>query len=267
MDELTFRKALADLPLGGIRFFNQTSSTNDVALAWSTEAAPDLALVYTEEQTAGRGRGDRSWHTPSGTALAFSLFIRPRPFEQEAVSLFSALGAVGLCDALEAKGLHPAIKWPNDVLLNRRKISGILAESVWTGEKVDGIVLGIGLNVTLAAVPPPDQLNFPATSLEAEGAYKDKSPHDLDPFRLALLKDIVEAILRWRPKLGTDLFINAWENRLAFRGEPVEIWSAGQEKKTGMLEGLEKDGSLRLRSGKNEIFLFKFGEVHLRPVV
>jgi BirA family biotin operon repressor/biotin-[acetyl-CoA-carboxylase] ligase len=266
MNERTLKKALTDLPLGGIRFFNRTGSTNDVALAWATEGASDLALVYAEEQTAGRGRGDRYWYTPMGTALAFSLVMRPQPSEQEAIPLFSGLGAVALCETLEMRRLQPAIKWPNDVLLNRRKVSGILAESVWMGERVDSIVLGMGVNVKLASVPPPEQLNFPATSLEGEGAFINASPEE-DLYRQALLRDILGAIVTWRPKIGSDSFINAWEDRLAFRREKVEIWSEGEEKTVGILDGLERNGSLRLRVENNEVLTFQFGEIHLRPVV
>jgi len=267
MNESILRKALADLPLGGFRFFTQTESTNDVALAWATTDAPDLALVYAEEQTAGRGRGSRTWFTPAGAALAFSLVMRPQPTELNSVPLFSALGALAVSQVLEELGLHPEIKWPNDVLLGRRKVCGILAESVWIGEKVDAIVLGTGINIKLASLPPPDQLNYPATCLEAEAVHQN--PDQLNQFndRPALLRQILQAIIQWRQKLGTDSFISAWESRLAFRGEPVEIWGEGQEVRAGTLDGLEKDGSLRLYSPLAEVFTVQFGEVHLRPVV
>jgi BirA family biotin operon repressor/biotin-[acetyl-CoA-carboxylase] ligase len=168
MDERTLRKTLSDILLGGLRTFEQIGSTNDVALAWAADGAPDLALVCAEEQTSGRGRGDRRWFTSPGTALAFSLVLRPLTCEEQSVPLFSGLGAVAVCEALEMRGLHPEIKWPNDVLLNRRKVCGVLVEAVWMGDKVDCIVLGIGVNVKPEAIPPSDQLNFPATSIEAE---------------------------------------------------------------------------------------------------
>ena len=167
MDESGFRKAISDLPLGGFRFHERVGSTNDSALAWAAGGAADLSLVVADEQTAGRGRGDRQWFTPPGVALAFSLVNRPSTAEEGSLSLFSGLGAIAVCEALGSLGLHPEIKWPNDVLLNRRKVCGILAEAVWIGEKVDCIVLGIGVNVKPGSVPPPDRLNFPATSVEA----------------------------------------------------------------------------------------------------
>jgi BirA family biotin operon repressor/biotin-[acetyl-CoA-carboxylase] ligase len=259
MEEHSLRRILSDIPLGGLRYFEQTGSTNDVALAWAAEGAPDLALVCAEEQTSGRGRGDRRWFTPPGTALAFSLVLRPFPGEEQSVTLFSGLGAMAVCEALEMHGLHPEIKWPNDVLLNRRKVCGILAETVWMGEQVDCLVLGIGVNVKPEAVPPSDQLNFPSTSIEAEISMR------VD--RLNLLRDILQALLYWRGLLSRDDFLTAWEKHLAFRGEQVEIRTEEALARIAKVEGLERDGSLRLRSYDGQTFTVHFGEVQLRPVL
>jgi BirA family biotin operon repressor/biotin-[acetyl-CoA-carboxylase] ligase len=259
MDKHTLRKGLADIPLSGLRIFERTGSTNDVALTWAADGAPDLSLVCAEEQTSGRGRADRRWFTPPGAALAFSLVLRPLAGEDQWVSLFSGLGALAVCEALGACGLNPEIKWPNDVLLNHRKVCGVLAESVWTGDKVDSIVLGIGVNVQIGSVPPADRLNFPATSVETElGEHVD---------RLALLRDILHALLYWRSLLMKDIFLYAWEKHLAFRGEQVEIRGEGFPGRIGQVEGLERDGGLRLCSADGKVFTVQFGEVHLRPVL
>ena len=265
MDERSLRKSLSSMPLGGLRYFKQIGSTNDVALAWAAADAPDLALVYAEQQTAGRGRGSHRWFTPPGAALAFSLVLRPLPDEQSSLTLFSALGALAVCEVLEAQGLRPEIKWPNDVLLNRRKVCGILAESVWMGDKLDSLVLGIGMNIKPEAVPPADQLNFPATCLELELPPPQHTSRILN--RAALLQKILQKTLHWRRLVATELFLRAWENRLAFRGEQVEIWLDGEEAEAGQVEGLEQDGSLRLLSPQMRAFSVQFGEVHLRPVV
>ncbi len=259
MDEPALRRILSDIPLGGLRFFQQVGSTNDTALAWAAEGAPDLALVCADEQTSGRGRNHRRWFTPPGTALAFTLINRPSTTEEQSIPLFSGLGALAVCEALGLRGLHPEIKWPNDVLLHRLKVCGILAEAVWLGDKVDAIILGIGVNVTPAAIPPSEQLNFPATSLEAElGKSVD---------RLPLLRDILQALLYWRSLLSKDVFPTAWEKYLAFKGEQVEIQTEGVAASKGQIEGIERDGSLRLRSLDGKVFTVQFGEVHLHPVL
>jgi BirA family biotin operon repressor/biotin-[acetyl-CoA-carboxylase] ligase len=259
MDEKAIRKVLSDIPLGGLRTFDQVGSTNDSALAWAADGAPDLAMVFADEQKSGRGRGARHWFTPPGAALAFSLVNRPTSAEEQSIPLFSGLGAIAVCEALGLRGLHPEIKWPNDVLLDRRKVCGVLAEAVWTGEKVDCIILGIGVNVNPASVPSSDQLNFPATSVETVlGKSVD---------RLALLSDILQALLYWRSLLTKDVFPTAWNKYLAFCGEQVEIRSEGVPAQIGQVEGLEPDGSLRLSSHNGQVFTVKFGEVQLRPVL
>jgi len=260
VDEQSVKQFLSDLGLGEIRYFDRIGSTNDAALAWAAEGAPDLALVIADEQTAGRGRAGRKWYTPTGAALAFSLILLPLPDEGEAIPMFTALGALAVTQMLREKhGLRAEIKWPNDVLLNRRKVCGILAEAVWLGSEVESVVLGIGVNVYTAAVPPPELLVFPTTSLQTEAGQIFE--------RLSLLRDILAVLLAWRSRIGTDEFLKAWEENLAFRGEQIEVWAEGSAPRFGQVEGLDSDGGLRLRSPQGEVFSVHFGEVHLRPVV
>jgi BirA family biotin operon repressor/biotin-[acetyl-CoA-carboxylase] ligase len=255
----SIRAALRKLPLGGLRFYQTIDSTSDMALAWAAAGARDLSLVAADGQTRGRGRGGRPWLTPPGSALAFSLVLRPGPVERDIIPLYSALGALAVAQTLEGIGLAPQIKWPNDVLLDRRKVCGILAESVWLGEKVDSLVLGIGVNVGPESVPPAEMLAFPAACLEsAAGRALD---------RPVLLGGILSALLEWRPRLGTDAFLQAWERRLAFRGETVEVWAQGMPARAGQVLGLERDGGLRLLGEGGQPFAVRFGEVRLRPVI
>jgi BirA family biotin operon repressor/biotin-[acetyl-CoA-carboxylase] ligase len=265
MDEQTLRKALSNIPLGGLRFLEKTGSTNDVALAWAADGAPDLTLVVAMEQTAARGRGSHGWFTAPGASLAFSLIFRPLPTEEQVTPLFSAFGALAVCEVLAVQGFHPEIKWPNDVLLSRRKVCGVLAESIWAGAKVDSLVLGIGLNITPGSLPPPDQLDFPATCLEAEAPHPRQNAGSFE--QEILLQQILQALRYWRVLLTSTVFIHSWERRLAFRGEQVEILAEGQVSRKGQLDGLEQDGRLRLLSPQGRSFSVQFGEVHLRPVV
>lgn len=259
MNNRLLKAALKDLPMGGLRYLERVGSTNDVALAWAADGAADFSLVVSDEQTTGRGRGGRRWYTPPGAALAFSLILRPRSVEHEKAALFSALGAVAVVEALGQRALQAEIKWPNDVLLRRRKVCGVLTETVWVGDQIDSLVIGVGVNVASSSVPPAEQLTFPATCLEVEAG------REVD--RLSLLHDILFALSHWRPQMGTSAFRDAWERRLAFRGETVEVWAEGRPPCSGQIAGLGQDGSLLLRSSAQEILSFPFGEVHLRPVV
>ncbi|HEX2995273.1 MAG TPA: biotin--[acetyl-CoA-carboxylase] ligase [Anaerolineales bacterium] len=257
MNQNELKKALSKLPLGEVRYFDSVGSTNNEALAWATSGAKDLSLVVADEQTAGRGRLNRKWFTPKGTALAFSLILRPTPEEKPHLTRIVGLAALASADTLRTRGLVAQIKWPNDVLLNSRKVAGILVESVWSGEDVDCLVIGIGVNVRKEAVPSAELLQFPGTSLEvALGPAVEREK---------ILHDILAGIIALRPHLGTDSFIASWEKALAFRGEQVQIEDGSGTPLIGKLLGLEADGSLRLRKESGESVTVRFGDVRLRP--
>ncbi len=220
MIENNIKQALSDLPLGGLLFFPKTTSTNDAAKEWAMREAPDLSLVYAEEQSRGRGRGSRNWITRPGSALALSLILRTRAGEGDHLQKFTALGALAVCETVHSLGLPAKIKWPNDVLLNGRKFCGILAETIWMDATPRHVILGIGVNVGSASVPKTEMLNYPATSLESE------SGENFD--RLSLLHQIVQNVISWRPHIGGDGFMTAWEKNLAFMGEQVVIRGAGE---------------------------------------
>src|SRR6266508_244708 len=165
MNQNELKKFLSKLPLGDVKYFDSIGSTNDEALAWAANDTPDFSLVVADEQTVGRGRLDRKWFTPMGTGLAFSLLLRPTAEETPHLTRTVGLAALAVAQSLRARGLAAQIKWPNDVLVHERKVCGILTESVWAGEVVDCVVIGIGVNVLRGSVPPAESLVFPATSL------------------------------------------------------------------------------------------------------
>jgi len=261
MDEKKLRKILSDLPLGDIRYYSQTGSTNDMALAWATEGAPDFSLIVADEQTSGRGRSERIWLTPAGSALAFSVILHPTQVERDHMPLLSGLGALALTQVLKDHGLSAQIKWPNDVLIMGRKTAGILVEVVWMGNQVESAILGIGVNVLPVSVPLDSDVLFPATSIHSEGSKVD---------RLEFLHDLLAKLLVLRPKIGEKGFIQDWEEALAYKSETVHVWTEpspeqSSESFTGIVRGLESDGALRLETSGG-IRTIKFGELHLRPV-
>ena len=252
------KRSLSRLPLGGIRYFDTIGSTNDEALAWAATETPDLSVVIADEQTAGRGRLDRKWFTPKGMALALSIVLRPSDEEKSHLTRIVGLAALAVVEALQKRGLEARIKWPNDILVHGRKVSGILIESVWSGEDVDCAVIGIGVNVSKGSVPPDGSLQFPATSLEDELGQP--------PERVELLHDILTALIELRPGIGTDEFVNTWESLLAMRGETVQVESEKNPVIEGQINGLEPDGSLRIRKEHGEFVTVRFGDVRLRPL-
>ena len=257
MDQTSRNELLSTLPLGDIRYFDAVGSTNDEALAWANQGARDLSVVIADEQTLGRGRMDRPWFTPPGTALAFSLIFRPTLEEQEFLSRLVGLAALSITEAIQKLGLEPQIKWPNDVLLNQRKLAGILIEASWVEEEVAFVIIGVGVNVFKRAVPDTDILRFPGTSLE--------SSVDKPVQREKILRDILEQFTILRPELGTDGFMNKWGAALAYRGRQVRVEMGGDQTVSGRLEGILSDGSLRLRDDNGKSVTVRFGDVRLRP--
>jgi BirA family biotin operon repressor/biotin-[acetyl-CoA-carboxylase] ligase len=255
MNQQELEKILSTLNLRDIRFFDSIGSTNDEALAWVKNEADDLSLIVADEQTLGRGRLDRPWFTPPGTALAFSLILRPTYAEKPLLSRTVGLAALALSDALQTLNLEPKIKWPNDVLLNGRKLAGILIEATWSEDEVSSLVIGMGVNISKTAVPATDILGFPATSLENVLGYI--------PDRKVLLYAILANIITLRPHIGTDSFMSSWEKKLAYNGRQVRV-EMGEKSVSGKVVGLESDGSLRLIGDDGKSISVRFGDVRLR---
>ncbi len=219
----------------------EVDSTNVRAQRLATSGAPHGALVTAAAQTAGHGRQGRPWVTPAGRALACSLVLRdpPRP-----LPMLAALAVADVADRFDAARRRAAIKWPNDVLLDGRKVAGILAEGrpqeAW-------VVLGIGLNVAVEADDFPPELREIATSL-------GRAPDQLEA-ALALLLERLEHWLATAPEQA----IEAYRARDALAGSEIS-WSGGH----GTALGIADDGRLRVQpaDAAGELLL-DAGEVHL----
>ncbi len=257
MNETSLKKSLSKLKLGGLRYFDSIGSTNDEALAWAAEGAADFSIVVADEQTQGRGRLNRKWFTPKGSALAFSLILHSSEAMRPYLSRTVGLAALSIAESCSKTGLDPRIKWPNDILIDGKKIAGILVETVWSGDELDSLVIGVGINVHRASIPPRELLQFPATSLEHELGRELR--------REDILFGVLDSLVRWRERMGRDEFIKAWEDQLAFRGQQVQTFAGTDIPVMGELLGLELDGSLRLLDKHRNSVVVRFGDVSLRP--
>jgi len=255
---LRVKELKAGLPLGrlGVELhaYPRLGSTNDRAGELARAGAPEGTLIVADEQTAGRGRSGRPWHTPAGTGLAFSLVLRPSGLASREIAAIGLIGAMGCIEALAEYGLQPELKWPNDVLLNGAKVGGILAEASWTGAELDHVVLGIGLNVREARLP---EVEFPATSVE-QSLGKPVG-------REALLLKVLAATDRWYGRLLEGTAHPDWEARLAYRGRRVAI-SNGKGEQVGVLLGLTRQAGIRMTIEGDEPVVFESGAYRLRPV-
>lgn len=201
--------------------------------------------------------------------------MRPPPLDPQTVQSLTGLGALAVSQVLRTKFKLPAqVKWPNDVLLNHRKVAGVLVETRWEGGELHAAVIGIGINIAPESVSPlklpPAGLNFPATCIENELGKKVE--------RLELLYAILEALYSWLPRLGSPGFIQTWEDNLAYKDQWVELSvdnleqaspqaAASQQVYFGKVIGLTKDGSLKLLTRAGEQVTVQVGELHLKPTL
>ncbi len=246
-------------------------STSTRAARWAAEGAPPGAVVVADEQTRGRGRYGRRWHSTPGRNLNFSAVLRPALAPDRYGCLVMA-AAVAVCRAIEpvAAPLRPAIKWPNDVLLDGRKCCGLLLEAAHgapargtaaRGTSARGrpaVVLGVGLNVNQQDFP--DDLRAPATSLLlAAGRLVPRAP--LLARLLHVLEDEYDALA---DDGAADLH-RAYDARLAGRGQPLTLHFAGSDREvTGRLAGVMPTGALCLRT-PGGLRTFAAGEVSTHP--
>jgi len=258
MDLINLKKIFEGLPIAEIRYFPSTGSTNEDALHWAAQGADDGSLVIADQQTSGRGRLGRKWVTNPGAALAFTLILRPTEKEIEQLSLFSPLGALAVSEAIRQYcRLTAQVKWPNDVLVNRKKVCGVLAETQWTESNLNGLVLGIGINISPSSIPDRTELLFPATCLESECG------HTLE--REKFLRAVVTEFFHLRQKLGSSEFLQLWEEQLAFKGEVVQVEIPEKQNVEGILYGIDAMGNLVLLLADGMKAIYPFGEVKLRP--
>ncbi|MDH3942702.1 MAG: biotin--[acetyl-CoA-carboxylase] ligase [Anaerolineae bacterium] len=260
MDLEKIKAALEGLPIGEIGFFPTIGSTNDLAGEWAGEGAPDFSLVVADEQTRGRGRGGKHWHTPAESALAMSILLRPSADEQQPPAFYTGLASLAVCQTLiESFRLDAAIKWPNDVLIEGKKTCGVLVETQWLGERPAAVIVGVGINVAASSIPNDTDLNFPATSVESAWG----KPVD----RLQLLREVIKNCLFWRARLHSPEFLEAWRSWLAYRDQRVHAQMEGQPDLIGIVRGLDESAHLMLESEDGQIHHLHSGEIHLRPFV
>ena len=229
-------------------YFSSVGSTSDVAAALAARPDAEGALVIADMQTAGRGRRGHTWFSPSGAGVYVSVVLSPRLARNDtdrATALLTIMAGVALAEAVErSTGLRVAIKWPNDLLVGRRKLAGILAEGVTSSSArgLQSVVLGYGLNVLPAAYPP--EVADRATSLESElGRAVD---------RAQVCADTVSALAaRYDDLLAAryDAILDAWRDRAPGSQGVRVTWESPQGPQSGMTAGIDQRGALLVRVG------------------
>jgi BirA family transcriptional regulator, biotin operon repressor / biotin---[acetyl-CoA-carboxylase] ligase len=212
----------------------ETGSTNEVARGLASAGAPHGTVVTTSHQTAGRGRQGRRWETPAGRSILCTVVVR---------SADALLGLRGGLAVADLAGPSARVKWPNDVLLDGRKVAGVLAES---RPQEGWAVLGIGVNVAVDLAALPEELRETAGTL-------GRSPADVEPALAELLAALERRLAEPAEAVAAEL-----GRRDALLGRAVR-WADG----AGVAAGIDTAGRLRVREDAGGERLLDAGEVHL----
>lgn len=237
-----------------LRYFSQVSSTND-ELKKIADTEAEGALVVAEVQRGGRGRMARTWHSPFG-GLWFSLLLRPKISAAEAPML-TLMTAVAVAKTIrEFTGVEAVIKWPNDILVGGKKVAGILTEMVAEADRVNYLILGVGININVNLAKFPAALKKEAGSLMAEyGAPISRI--DFLAHLLKVLEDEYDALTQG----GFNRLLQEWRQLDGIKGRRVTV-STAEGVAEGVAQGIDDEGNLivktnngfsRIRSGSVSI--------------
>jgi BirA family biotin operon repressor/biotin-[acetyl-CoA-carboxylase] ligase len=232
--------------------YESVSSTNDLAKQLAEEGAVEGTLVVAGQQTAGRGRHARRWHSSAGSSLLLSLILRP-PLKPELLPHLFMSSALAVAQAVEqATSLPVHFKWPNDILLGSKKAGGILIETSLSGEELQFAVIGIGLNVNLDVHDFPE-ITATATSLSTELGHEAS--------RLEILRSLLTFVEReYLLLVKGESPVARWTARLLQIGEEIEVDTPGG-RETGKLQGVDAHGTLLVRRGDGTEARITVGDV------
>ncbi|MFC1860156.1 biotin--[acetyl-CoA-carboxylase] ligase [Chloroflexota bacterium] len=233
-------------------YYPSLSSTMEVAKREAKHEAAEGTVVVADEQTAGRGRIKRVWLSPKGS-IALSIILHPSVVSLPSLIMLASLAVVHSIEAIT--GLKPQVKWPNDILINNKKVCGILIESSVRGKAVDYAVIGIGLNVNLKLTDFPD-IPSTATSLSNDMGS--------DVSRLRVIRQLLVEVERLYLALkdGGAIY-EEWRDSLVTLGRGVRVKS-GKTAYEGVAESVARDGSLLLRRSDGNLSKIVSGDATLR---
>jgi BirA family biotin operon repressor/biotin-[acetyl-CoA-carboxylase] ligase len=238
-----------------IRVFEQTTSTNDVVEKLARDGVKEGVVVFAESQTSGRGRLGRKWLSPPRKGLWFSVLLRPklRPVE---ITQLTVASATALRRAIQAQtNLAPGIKWPNDILVGGKKVAGILTELHAEVDRVDYVILGIGVDVNLETADFPPDLRATVTSLRLAAG----KPVQRAELAVAILSELERDYARLISGEFTDLAAE-WEAACETLGSEIVIHTGARQIR-GRAEALSEEGALLLRTEHGRLERIVGGDV------
>lgn len=235
-----------------------TDSTNLQACRFGDGGEPEGMVVIADQQSCGKGRMGRRWESPAGVNLYVSILLRPAILPFDAPQL-TFLSAVAVCRAIISEtGLQATVKWPNDVLVQGKKVAGLLNEMSSETDRVNYVVLGIGVNLNMQEEQFPQALRYPATSLAIAGGR----PVSRLDFTRTLLQQI-DALYQLFLEQGSAPVLEEWMQLCDMTGKVVRV-DGHELQLQGIMTGLADDGALLVRTATGKMERIYAGDV--RPV-
>jgi BirA family transcriptional regulator, biotin operon repressor / biotin---[acetyl-CoA-carboxylase] ligase len=238
--------ALRDTPFAGnLQFFPSIHSTNTYAMQEAENGAPEGMVYFSDEQTAGRGRGAHQWSSPPGSGLYVSVLLRPRIPPADVLWLSLAAGLAVRSAVEQVTSLTCDLRWPNDLLLGKRKFCGILTELNAEVTRIRHVVVGIGINVHQPAFPP--ELSELATSLHIETGREWPRQELLAALLQSLQREVLALSSPATAREATQSILSRLEQASSWiRGKQVRVEE--MEGFSGVTEGLDSRGFLQVRT-------------------
>ena len=247
------KDACRELP---ITVVEETQSTNTALRALAEAGAPEGTVYIAQSQTGGRGRMGRSFFSPTGTGLYLSLLLRPTTWEPARAAQLTAAAAAAMCEAIrEVTGKEPGIKWVNDLLLDGKKVCGILTEASFSMESgvLEYAVLGLGVNVY------PPEGGFPKELGEIAGAVLDTPGEDV---RNRLAGEFLNRFLAGYAHPEDRSFLDTYRRRSVAVGRDITVLSGGHERRAFAF-GVDDDCRLLVRYDDGTEQALSYGEIRI----
>ena len=237
-------------------YSEEADCTNTILLEKGNKYNSNGTIFYTEKQLKGRGRKNRPWYSAKDLNLTFSILLTGKKYITKNPVLLNFVSSLAIGNALEnLYQLKVELKWPNDVLVNGKKICGILIESTSDGSKIDRLVVGVGINVNQAVFQ--GTFSYPPTSVKLEL----NEPVERERLLAEILNNFEELLLVFIE--NPESILKDWKQRCSMIGDKISI-TEGEEVKYGIFEDVDEDGFLLLKDNRDRIEKIHCGDLSLR---
>jgi BirA family transcriptional regulator, biotin operon repressor / biotin---[acetyl-CoA-carboxylase] ligase len=240
----------------GVRWVEETGSTNGDLLVAAAHGAGDGAVLVADHQRSGHGRQGRRWEAPPESSLLVSILLRPELGPDRLHLLTTAVAVAAAVAVEEVAGVRAGLKWPNDLVVGDRKLGGILAEAAWAGERLDAVVVGLGLNVAFG-----DELSGELADTAVSLDHLTDRPVDRAELLVALLLCLEELL----GELDRDELLERWRERATTLGRSVRVELVSGAVLEGTAVDLTAAGHLLVATPTGDVEIAAGDVHHLRP--